>query len=799
MRRLASIPLAALPIVATAFTPQVRLSVEPDDVVLTESAEATVSIFTQRRFPHTPSIGADFIPQGERLAMTCERSSLDGTNAWLYTVKVPLKAEKAGTMAIGPVSISVPIRTGMFGFVTQTADYRSGIARLNVVSPPEDGRPKSYCGALSREFGVSASLDANVCTAGDPLLLTLEVTGATDPSMVYPPKSLAAAFRGTPFRIDLASRKADADENSKRFTWRVRALKAGTVEFPSIEVSFFDIASRSYRTAGTAPIPVQVKAGAQVALETADDGGQDGFPMPDGLDIPFEVRNFTLRHALALACRAEDEPEFAAAAERYAAFVDMLDRDGSGAMSYDSGFKAVHLSNLGSLYVMAGRQREALSAYGRAERISGATAATERGMRAAIARLRDDPRADLPLPRIMFPFWYRLSMTGRILFSGCAFLALAGLFWVALKAGRRLSAIAVAIGIANAANASLFGGRNPFAGFFDDMPMMPAMREGACPIGAKAGFASREVMVGESVDLVLTLDPGSVKIDPRSVKVQPKISGNCTTGKFLGDAQNVFRLPVTFLEAATNGAELAVSGVYSGTYCITNGNMISSGRVVNQPFRIDVTAASVSVRPLPQEGRPAEFSGAIGRSFRLRQGAAPSMVHPGDLVTVEYRLDFDGYCPSNATVRVDGASESFKAYGVKEESRDPRSVVWRQMLVPRTSEATNTPCASFSYFNLKTRRYERVTAPSVALSYVSSEAASTENTMVAIDTASASAASPSGVDRQAVASYALRFAPSERSPVVLVLPSDCKVRETSQYNGWRRLESGQGAGWVKPR
>lgn len=796
MNRLISIALAALPIAATAFSPQVRLSVEPRDVVITESAEATVSIFTQRRFLNAPSMRADFIPQGERLAMSCEQSSLNGTNAWLYTVKIPLKAEKAGAMAIGPVSISVPISTGFFGFVTKTADYRSGIVRLNVVSPPEEGRPNSYCGALSRDFGVSATLDANVCTAGDPLLFTLEITGATDFSMVYPPESLEAAFRGTPFRIDLASRKTDTDDNSKSFVWRVRALKAGTVEFPSIAVSFFDIASRSYRTAATHPIPVQVKAGAQVALETVDDGEQDGFPMPDGLDIPFEVRNFTLRHALALACKAESEADFAAAAERYASFVDTLDRDGSGAMSYDLGFKAVHLSNLGSLYVLAGRQRDALSAYGRAELISGATSATERGMRAAIARLRNDPRADLPLPRIMFPFWYRMTMTGRILFSVCAFLAFAGLFWIAVRAGRRLSIIVAAIGVSSAAEASLFGGRNPFAGFFDDMQMMPTMREGACPIGATAGFASREVMVGEPVDLVVTLDPGSVKIDPWSIKVRPKISGNCVAGKFSSDRQNVFRLPVTFLEAATNGAELAVSGIYSGTYCITNGNMISSGRVVNQPFKIDVSAASVAVRPLPREGRPAEFSGAIGRSFRLRQVATPSMVHPGDLVTVEYRLDFDGYCPSNAMVRVDGISEMFKAYDVKEESRNPNSVVWRQMLVPRTSEATNTPCASFSYFNLKTRCYERVTAPSAALSYVSSKAAPTENTKVAIDTQSASAASSSGGIGP---SHALRFAPSEKSPVVVVLPSDCKVRETALYNGWRRLESDQGSGWVRLR
>ena len=41
-----------------------------------------------------------------------------------------------------------------------------------------------------------------------------------------------------------------------------------------------------------------------------------------------------------------------------------------------------------------------------------------------------------------------------------------------------------------------------------------------------------------------------------------------------------------FLEPGTNDVGVAVRGVYSGTYCVTNGNMISSGRVMNQPFRL---------------------------------------------------------------------------------------------------------------------------------------------------------------------------------------------------------------------
>ncbi len=777
--------LAALPLAAAAFSPRVLLSVDPAEVFVTESAEVTVGILSERRFQVAPRIGADFIPQGSRLEMTCERTTLGGTNAWLYAVKVPVRTERPGRMSLGPVSVSLPERFGFFGMLTRGQELRSGTVSLGVLAPPEAGRPGSYCGALSKGFSAAASVDSNVCTAGDPLLLTLELSGATDVSMVYPPRTLAEAFRDTPFRIDLASRRTDSDGDRKRFSWRLRALRAGTAEIPPLEAAFFDIPSRSYRTVRTPPIPVQVNAGAQAALAASDDGEDDGFPMPDGLELSFAMEDFTLRHAVSLACRAEDEAGFAAAAERYAAFVDAPGRGGES--------MAVHLSNLGSLLVMAGKPREALAAYGRAERVSGATPATERGMRAALARLRNDPAAELPLPRILFPFWFRLSLAGRILSACGALLALAGLFWLSVRAGRRLSAIAVAIAIAQGASAFPFGGNSPFAGLFDDMFQKRRMDDGACPIAAKASFAASECMVGEPVDLVVELRPGQVRVDPGSVRIGVEIAGERVVGKGARDPKSgAFVIPVTFLSAATNSAEVSVSGTYSGTYCVTNGNMISSGRVVNQQFSLSARTPGVAVRPLPADGRPDDFSGAVGASFRLSQSASPSRVRPGDLVTVEYRLDFDGYCPSNAVLRVGGGDGSaFRAYGAREASRSPGSVVWRQMLVPLTSSATNTPSASFGYFNLKSGRYERVAAPPAALSYVSSEAAPTESARVAVDSA------PAAGGAAPAAAAVLRFAPSDRSPVVAELPPGTEARETERRGGWRRIQSARGAGWTR--
>ena len=248
---------AALPFVLQAFTPEVALSVAPTNIVLSEKAEATICITLPRRLVANPSISANFIPEGTRLSMERRQVQLDGKTAYQYVVKVPVDGDEAGVRTLGPVTAQIPVRTDFFGMVSRAAELKSGTATLTVVAPPEDGRPRSYCGAIADGFNAVASVDSNVCTSGDPLLFTLELSGATDPSMVYAP-SVADAFKGTSFRLDEASLKTETLAASKRFTWRLRAIGAGTVEIPSVPVAWFDLRSRSYRTVRTVAIPVQI-------------------------------------------------------------------------------------------------------------------------------------------------------------------------------------------------------------------------------------------------------------------------------------------------------------------------------------------------------------------------------------------------------------------------------------------------------------------------------------------------------------------------------------------------------------
>ena len=283
----------------------------------------------------------------------------------------------------------------------------------------------------------------------------------------------------------------------------------------------------------------------------------------------------------------------------------------------------------------------------------------------------------------------------------------------------------------------------------------------------------------------------------KTIQIQ-NISGLPNEGiEFLSDtiephADNTYRLPVRFLEPCTNVLQLTVEGMQtvergSGSFRMTSS---SSFRKRLPPVRIDV-------RGLPDHGRPQNFSGAVGTKFTMTQRLEPDHVHPGDLVTATYELKFDGYCPSNAWPNIEHLSKEFKAYETKEIERTANSFKWTQILVPRTTSATNSPLVSLNYYNSRIRRYEVARAYPKKLVFVSDKAASTENTSVVVtspEMASNAAASSATTTGRVLE---LRFGPSDASPVIATLPPDTPVKELARSNGWRRLETPRAIGWTR--
>ena len=323
-------------------------------------------------------------------------------------------------------------------------------------------------------------------------------------------------------------------------------------------------------------------------------------------------------------------------------------------------------------------------------------------------------------------------------------------------------------------------------------------------VTGRAHLEPKEVVAGEPCAIILELEVAKeVGIEEMKIGGLPDADGgrveygaaeNMADGKSQKADRVVkrIRLPARFFEPCTQEVSIAVQGM-----AVVRRQQGGMSFTSSSSFGTRLAPFTLKVDQLPQNMRPTNFSGAIGSRFRLVQTLSPDHVHPGDLVTATYKLSFDGYCPSNIWPTVDRLSKEFRAYDPKEVSRSAHEVVWTQVLVPQTAAATNSAFVSLNYYNVRTKRYEVARSVPQRLVFVSDEAASTENTAVVVTAEPSGASGKGAAEGLAEGPVKLRFAPSEASPVVVILPAGTPLVERARSNGWRRMESPRGIGWTR--
>lgn len=118
----------------------------------------------------------------------------------------------------------------------------------------------------------------------------------------------------------------------------------------------------------------------------------------------------------------------------------------------------------------------------------------------------------------------------------------------------------------------------------------------------------------------------------------------------------------------------------------------------------------IEVLPLPEEGRPAEFTGAVGR-FSLAADAQPTQVKAGDPVTLRVEVSGVG---NMAAVQVPNIqiSEGIKLYEptVEEEEQIANGNyggrrTFEYILIPEAGGVMEIPAVRFAYFDPSVERY----------------------------------------------------------------------------------------------
>jgi hypothetical protein len=162
------------------------------------------------------------------------------------------------------------------------------------------------------------------------------------------------------------------------------------------------------------------------------------------------------------------------------------------------------------------------------------------------------------------------------------------------------------------------------------------------------------------------------------------------------------------------------------------GGMVPPGMFTNaRQVAVETRPVQIEVSPLPKQGRPENFSGAIGK-FKMEASVNPKKTGPGDPVTLRVAVTGQGNFEAMGAPVLTG-DENWRTYPPSEKFQPADGVnfsgekVYEFMLVARTDQ-TQTPSIAFSYFDPDTGKYETLTQAPLAVEARAGEPKKLEST-----------------------------------------------------------------------
>ena len=133
------------------------------------------------------------------------------------------------------------------------------------------------------------------------------------------------------------------------------------------------------------------------------------------------------------------------------------------------------------------------------------------------------------------------------------------------------------------------------------------------------------------------------------------------------------------------------------------------GRVEVREVPVTVDAVPIEVLPLPEEGRPADFGGAIGQ-WKLDVTAKPTDIAVGDPITVTIKVSGNGNIDTVPMPKL-GPLDGFKTYDpttktTKDDLNTTGERVMQQVLIAKSTDVKELPEVRLAYFDPEARAYK---------------------------------------------------------------------------------------------
>jgi len=126
-------------------------------------------------------------------------------------------------------------------------------------------------------------------------------------------------------------------------------------------------------------------------------------------------------------------------------------------------------------------------------------------------------------------------------------------------------------------------------------------------------------------------------------------------------------------------------------------------------FPIDLESVNIpmTILPLPEEGKPEDFKGAVGK-FHLKVEVDTRNVKQGDPITLKMKVIGDGNF-NTVTVPKLSSEENFKVYDAQVIEQENDIKEFEQVIIPVSTGVKEIPEVSFSCFDPATKQYSTIT------------------------------------------------------------------------------------------
>ncbi|MEO0004818.1 MAG: BatD family protein [candidate division WOR-3 bacterium] len=224
--------------------------------------------------PSLTGFWADDIYQPKQLDY--EVKTLKGKRYYAAVIrKTALFPTQSGELKIGAMSLEGEVVTpGFFFSETRPFSVSSDPVKVLVKPLPETNRPQSFTGGVG-SFQVSAGLSSNTSSGGEPITLTITITGTGNLGLIGPPSlpEIPGLKVLTPETKDNFSYSSGRLSGTRKFIYPLLPTADGRFRIPEIELGFFDPKAGGYYTKKTPALEFvasNVPTGAQ--FETAQPG-----------------------------------------------------------------------------------------------------------------------------------------------------------------------------------------------------------------------------------------------------------------------------------------------------------------------------------------------------------------------------------------------------------------------------------------------------------------------------------------------------------------------------------------------